>query len=108
MTFNDYQKEAAKTANRTNDALSMGALGLAGEAGEVVDLIKKHLYHGHPLDKDKLTREIGDLAWYCAFIATVVGIEFDDVATTNLAKLKARYGDAFSVEKSINRAEGDN
>ncbi len=107
MQFNEYQKEALKTQSKTGDPLLMGALGLAGECGEVIDIIKKVIFHQHYLDPDKLVRELGDVLWYLACIAQAAHISLDDVATTNIAKLKARYGDAFSVEKSINRAEGD-
>lgn len=107
MRFSDYQIEAGKTQSAVGDPLIMGAFGLAGEAGEVIDLIKKHLFHGHPLDHDKLTRECGDVFWYLACICRAAGIELDEVAAVNIAKLKARYGDEFSIEKSINRSERD-
>ena len=107
MDFRMYQEEAAKTASKTGDPFLMGALGLAGEAGEVIDIIKKMIFHQHHLDTDKLTKELGDVLWYLAHIASAARIDLNDVATVNIAKLKARYGDAFSVEKSLNRAEGD-
>jgi NTP pyrophosphatase (non-canonical NTP hydrolase) len=77
-----------------------------GELGEVIDLLKKHLFHKHPLNKEKLKFELGDLLWYIATTATTAGIDLDDIAESNIAKLKARYPEGFSEEKSINRKEG--
>jgi NTP pyrophosphatase (non-canonical NTP hydrolase) len=107
MQFNEYQDEAYKTANPIPQQILMAALGLAGEAGEVIDLIKKQQFHGHTLPRHKLVRELGDVLWYVALVATVCGIPLNEVAVTNIDKLRMRYGDEFSIEKSINRAEGD-
>lgn len=85
----------------------MAAMGLAGEAGEVVDLLKKHLYHGHSLDRDKLTKELGDCLWYLAVLAHLNGVDLADVAAANVVKLRARYPDGFSEERSRNRKPGD-
>ncbi len=120
MEFNDYQKAALKTQSKTGDPLLMGALGLGGETGEVVevimnaaqlaveaghviDIVKKVIFHLHYLDTDKLKKELGDVLWYVACIAQAAYIPLDDVADTNIAKLKARYGDEFTPEKSIHR-----
>lgn len=79
------------------------ALGLAGEAGEVIDIIKKEVGHGHPQDPAKIAIELGDLMWYIANLADAYGLSLSDVATMNINKLKARYPDGFSTEASINR-----
>lgn len=107
MEFNDYQIAAARTANPKGDHLLMGVLGLAGEVGEVVDLVKKYMYHGHGLDGDKLRKELGDVLWGLSLVAKSRGIALDDVATTNIAKLKARYPEGFSYAASRDRAEDD-
>lgn len=111
MNFNEYQQLAERTARKTNDTsekrFTNFAFGLMGETGEVVDLLKKHLFHGHELDRDKLKTELGDIMWYVATIATTAGIDMDDVAESNIAKLKARYPDGFSEERSINRSALD-
>ena len=83
--------------------LAMGGLGLAGEAWEVVDLLKKHLFHGHPLDTEKLTRELGDVLWYVAELSTALGVKLSIVAQRNLEKLAARYPDGFDPARSQNR-----
>ncbi len=108
MTINEYQKLANTTINKElddRDTLINGVMGLCGESGEVIDLVKKHLSHGHPLNKERIIEELGDVAWYIAEIATVLGVELEDVLAGNIEKLKRRYPDGFSSEASINRKE---
>jgi NTP pyrophosphatase (non-canonical NTP hydrolase) len=83
----------------------MAMLGLCGEAGEVADHFKKWKFHGHAIDMDKLSSEIGDVMWYVAELCSALDLSLDEVAASNIAKLKLRYGEAFSSEKSINRSE---
>ena len=67
MTGNEYQKLAARTMNpalRGRDVLINGVMGLCGEAGEAIDIVKKHLAQGHELDREGLIKELGDVAWY--------------------------------------------
>ena len=87
------------------DVLINGVMGLCGESGEVIDIVKKHLAQGHELDKDKIIKELGDVAWYMAEIATVLDVELEEVLAQNIEKLKKRYPDGFDVEKSIHRDE---
>lgn len=113
MEFDQYQHEASRTLSRTplaprdfDDArlkLAVMGLGITGEAGEVADLLKKHLGHGHELDKSALAKELGDVLWYVAAIATLNGLSLGDVAAANVAKLRLRYPDGFSEAASINR-----
>ena len=94
MNFNDYQRLASRTRNSDLDHtehLVNGALGLAGEAGEVADTIKKHLYQGHVVTRDQLCEELGDDLWYIADLATTLGLTLEEVARRNIEKLKARY-----------------
>ena len=84
-----------------------GALGLTGEAGEVADMIKKHIFHGHDLPPEDLVKELGDVCWYLALICHACGISIEHIMEKNIEKLRKRYPDGFSTEKSINRAEGD-
>ena len=110
MKMNDYQQLALRTANdkvEFNTRLAVAGLGLTGEAGEVADLIKKNLGHGHPLEKAKVKKELGDLLWYVAEAAWLAGYTLEDVAQTNIEKLKARYPEGFSEERSKNRVIGD-
>lgn len=106
MNFDDYQIAAARTINHDlshRNQLACAALGLAGEAGEAADMLKKHLFHDHPLDRAKLVGELGDVLWYLATLATTLGVTLDEVASGNVAKLRARYPAGFSADKSINR-----
>ena len=106
MTINEYQKLAMTTLNPEldkKDVLINGVMGLCGESGEVIDIVKKHLAQGHELDKEKIIKELGDVAWYMAEIATVLGVELEDVLVQNIEKLKKRYPEGFSTEKSVNR-----
>ena len=108
MTINEYQKLAMTTLNPAldkKDVLINGVMGLCGESGEVIDIVKKHLAQGHELDKDKIIKELGDVAWYMAEIATVLDVELEDVLVQNIEKLKKRYPEGFSAEKSVNREE---
>jgi NTP pyrophosphatase (non-canonical NTP hydrolase) len=108
MNFNEYQTAANRTRNHDlskRDVLTMTGLGLGGEAGECADLVKKHVFHGHDLDREKVVKELGDVMWYVAVMASECGIPLEEVAEKNIAKLKARYPDGFSSEASRNRKE---
>lgn len=108
MDFNDYQRLAERTAATQKDERGRYvnfAFGLAGETGEIIDCLKKHLFHGHELDREKLKIELGDLLWYIATTATTARISLNDVAHSNIIKLEERYPDGFDVTKSVNRAE---
>ena len=106
MSINEYQKLAMTTLNPKldkKDVLINGVMGLCGESGEVIDIVKKHLAQGHELDREKIIKELGDVAWYMAEIATVLDVELEDVLVQNIEKLKKRYPEGFSTEKSVNR-----
>lgn len=95
---------AADDLLKTFDQLTW-CLGLAGEVGETLDLLKKHFGHGHPLDLDKLKKEFGDVRWYGAALEHSFGFKSSDVAQTNADKLRARYPTGFSVEASKTKAD---
>lgn len=108
MTINEYQKLAMTTLNPAlseKDILINGVMGLCGESGEAIDIVKKHLAQGHELDRDALIKELGDIAWYLAETATVLGVSLEEVLTLNIEKLKKRYPEGFDVDKSIERAD---
>ena len=112
MTLNEYQIEAMRTASGVTNAsdenlMLNGAMGLNGEAGEVIDLLKKHLFQGHDLDVEHIAKECGDCLWYLAILAKGAGYTLDEIAEMNKAKLRKRYPDGFEADKSIHRAEGD-
>ncbi len=107
MNLADYQQLAARTMGpRTHEQqLANAALGLAGEAGEVADMMKKHLFHQHPLDREAMVKELGDCLWYVAAAATALGIELEEIGAGNIEKLRRRYPEGFSAERSLNRTE---
>jgi NTP pyrophosphatase (non-canonical NTP hydrolase) len=108
MTINEYQKLAMVTKNPElsgRELLINSVMGLCGESGEVIDLVKKHVSHGHPLNREKLIDELGDVAWYLAECATVLDVTLEEVLERNIEKLKKRYPEGFSTERSINREE---
>ena len=103
MTINEYQQAAARTAPEKARVWSNVGLGLAGEAGEVADMIKKFLHQGHPLDEHKLIEELGDIAWYVALGATVAGVTLEEILKRNVDKLLGRYPDGFDPDRSLHR-----
>ena len=108
MTINEYQKLAMTTLNpqlSEKDVLINGVMGLCGESGEAIDIVKKWLAQGHELDKEKLKKELGDICWYVAETATALGCDLEDIMTENIEKLKKRYPEGFDAEKSVNRTE---
>ena len=106
LTANDYQRMAMRTAGEYEtdyDQLRNAAYGLNGEAGEVIDLLKKHEFQGHDLPKEKLIDECGDVLWYCALLADALGFTLEAVMNRNIDKLRRRYPDGFDKSRSINR-----
>jgi NTP pyrophosphatase (non-canonical NTP hydrolase) len=106
MTINEYQSLAMTTLNRElnkKDVLINGVMGLCGESGEVIDIVKKHLAHGHELDREHILEELGDVAWYLAEVAYALDASLEDVLTANIEKLRKRYPDGFDRERSIKR-----
>lgn len=106
MRIDNYQQEAMTLLNPAlteKDVLMNALMGLCGESGEAIDLMKKHLYQGHELDRAKLIKELGDIAWYLAEAATGLGIPLSEVLQGNLDKLNARYPKGFDTQRSQHR-----
>ena len=106
MTINEYQKLAMTTLNpelSKKDVLINGVMGLCGESGEAIDIVKKHLAQGHPLDREKLIKELGDIAWYLAETATALDVSLEAVLEGNIEKLRRRYPEGFASECSLHR-----
>lgn len=82
-------------------------MGLNGEAGEAVDILKKVLFQGHKLDREHIAFELGDICWYLALAADAIGYDLETIMKMNIDKLYARYPDGFEVDKSVNRKAGD-
>lgn len=122
MTGSEYQQQAM----RTNDGKSLerlilaaatnkediggileAAFGLVGEVGELVDMIKKWIFHERPLNVEHAKRELGDALWYAAMICHCFGWDMDEIMQINIDKLKVRFPDGFTPEAANNRAAGD-
>jgi NTP pyrophosphatase (non-canonical NTP hydrolase) len=108
LEFDHYQSLANRTSGAGGDGdrrLIIAALGLAGEAGEFANMVKKLTAHGHEIPIDSLSDELGDILWYVAEAATACGLSLGKVAQDNVAKLRRRYPDGFSQDRSINRKD---
>lgn len=108
MEANEYQRLAMITLNMEltkKDMLVNGVMGLNGESGEVIDIVKKHLFQGHDLDKEKIIKELGDVMWYVAEVCSSLDISLDEVLKQNIDKLQKRYKNGFTVNESINRKD---
>ncbi len=108
LTLSEYQTLANRSSGAGGDGkrrLIVSALGLAGEAGEFANLVKKMTAHGHQFDKKALEDELGDVLWYLAEAATSAGLNLDNIASQNVDKLIKRYPNGFNQENSIHRTE---
>lgn len=110
MRGNEYQKLAARTCSipyeRKEDMLKHAVLGLNSEAGEVAGIFQKE-YQGHEVKLEHLMKELGDCLWMIAEACTALDINMEDVMQLNIAKLRARFPEGFTAERSLHRAEGD-
>ena len=110
VKINEYQELAMTTLNpdlSKKDVLINSVMGLCGEAGEAIDIVKKWMAQGHELDKEHLARELGDIAWYLAEAATALEIPLEDIMQANIDKLKKRYPEGFETKRSLLRLQGD-
>ena len=108
MTIKEYQSLAMTTLNpdlSKKDVLINGVMGLCGESGEAIDIVKKWLAQGHELDKEKLAKELGDICWYLAETATALDLSLEDIMAANIEKLRKRYPEGFDADRSRNRSE---
>lgn len=106
--INEYQEAAYQfaSAKAQQDPVLNGVLGLSGESGECADIVKKFLFQGHELNREKLMDELGDVLWYVALTAKGLGYTLEEIATHNIEKLSSRYPTGhFRVEDSLHRKE---
>ncbi|NLO01844.1 MAG: nucleoside triphosphate pyrophosphohydrolase family protein [Bacteroidales bacterium] len=115
MDNKEYLKEVLKTESTDMNLISErvsqdsiirllhAAMGVATEAGEFLDAIKKHIFYGKPLDTVNLIEELGDLYWYINVAQDVLNVSTEDVQVKNVNKLRARYGETFSEKSAITR-----
>ena len=108
MTIKEYQSLAMRTVNPNlskKDMLINSVMGLCGESGEAIDIVKKWYAHGHELDKEHFAKELGDICWYLAEAATAIDMDLEEIMAVNIEKHKKRYPDGFSTEDSIMRVD---
>ena len=106
MTVNEYQQLAMASLNpelSRQDMLLNAVMGLCGESGEAIDIVKKQLFQGHPLEEEKLKKELGDIAWYLAEAASALDVPLEAIFQGNIEKLKKRYPEGFDSQRSIHR-----
>ena len=106
MDGQEYVNEVLRTyagSDGVFDKLCLGVLGLAGETGEVVDMVKKALYQGHAVDPERFVDELGDVLWYVVLICSALGFSLEQVMTANVIKLRRRYPLGFDPGRSMNR-----
>lgn len=99
----DFDSIADRMITKEAIRLNHAAMGMVTEAGEFLDVLKKHIYYGKTIDKVNLAEEIGDLCWYMAIACDELHVDLEDIMETNIAKLKARYPNKFTSEDAINR-----
>lgn len=114
MTSNNYQQKAllykaVSNFNINGETIRLleGVMGMVGESGECDELLKKHLFQGHPLDKDHMAKELGDVAWYLALAADALGYSLEDILLMNLKKISERYPEGYDDQHSIYRHPDD-
>lgn len=108
MNAADFQEQAARTQIMDpgfhipgHEMMAVwNALGLAGKAGDVAELVKKGVFHRHQVDPAKLEKELGDMLWYAAAICTTLGLDLGEIMRANLDRLKAGDSNQYSVEDS--------
>jgi len=110
----DYIAKANRTASSPENAIPQlvvpstidllhSAMGLSTEAGELLDMLKKHIFYKKPLDTVNAIEELGDICWYMALGLKTLGTTFEDIMERNIKKLTARYPNKFTSEDAINR-----
>lgn len=108
MNINEYQNLAMRTLNtelNKKDMLINSVMGLCGESGEAIDIVKKWLAQGHDLDVEHLKKELGDIAWYLAEAATALDVSLEEILQANVDKLRNRYPNGFDSNRSFQRTE---
>lgn len=105
VTANEYQQKCLRTnsVNTKEDMIINGVMGLCGESGEVIDIIKKWYYQGHNLEEKKVIDEVGDVLWYVCSILSGLNVTLEETMEHNIEKLKQRYPNGFDSDKSVHR-----
>lgn len=111
MNWKQYLQESKRTASTDSEInlskrdfnLLHASMGLSTEANEIVDILKKRIFYGKPIDEVNFQEEIGDLFWYIALACRELNLDFENILDINIKKLKARFPDKFTKDKALNR-----
>ena len=104
MKLNQFQELSKRTLPELNkDGVANYTIGLVAEAGEVADIIKKELFHGHEANVDEIEKELGDVLHYLSGVATMYDLTLEGIAQKNIDKLRKRYPNGFNEYDSVNR-----
>lgn len=105
MELNEYSKKSLRTIPTLHGDMSIAnaSMGLCGEVGELVDHLKKHVFHKAPLDTQHVLKEVGDVMFYLNWIVVMFGLSWDDILSANFAKLMARFPNGFNEDDANNR-----
>ena len=107
MNFEEYQQNAVRTAKRGDFKFNLihAAMGLAGEAGEFTDCVKKYAIYEQSLDSKNAAEELGDILWFVALACDTLGVNMTEIAQQNITKLQARYPENYSDEHAEKRLD---
>lgn len=109
----EYQKSVIRTMNQSlsyKEQLINAMMGINGEAGEAMDILKKVLFQGHDLqiNKANIIEELGDVLWYLTLATITIGYTLSDVMDENMKKLSKRYPNGFNSSDSVRRVDVKN
>ena len=99
----DFGPAAKRLQDENVTRLLHASTGLCTEAGELQDVLKRHIFYGTPIDKVNLMEEAGDMMWYLAVLCDALDISIEDAMDKNIAKLRKRYGHKFTEAAAVNR-----
>lgn len=105
MNIQQFQMKSVRTMKLDKNTIPHCALGIAGEVGEVVDLVKKSVYYGKDMDLDHLEEEIGDVMFYLVNLATMYNLSMEDILEKNIVKLEKRYPSGFNKKDAVERKD---
>lgn len=99
LSLNDFTAFKERLKDDSINKLLHAGIGLSGEAGELVDTIKKHLFYGKELDKENLKEELGDIMFFVAMACNSLGVTMEEVLSMNVKKLTIRYNQGVFTEQ---------
>ena len=105
MNYSQFVAARFTKRHTGDDGLMHCAAGISGEAGELLDAIKKTWVYGKPLDRANIIEELGDLEWYMEALRSLLGVEREEVIAENVSKLEVRYPVAYSDELALARLD---